>query len=88
MIGPHRLTSGLDALASSLLAATAVAISAAWLAVLLAGCAAVAGIGVTGDLLLSSLSLLIAFGVCACGTAVAAAASRFTAREPASRLRD
>ena len=82
MTGSHPLSSGIDALASSLLAATAVALSAAWLAVLLAGLSALLGLGGAPTLLVTALSLAMAFAACAGGTLVCLALSSLAERAP------
>ena len=82
MTGSHRLTSGLEALGSSLLAATAIALSAAWLSLLLAAAAALLGLGGTAPLLVTALSLVMAFAACAGGSFACLAASRLASRAP------
>ena len=81
MNGSHRLTSGLDALTTALLTATAVALSAAWITVLLAAFAALLGLGTT-TLLVTALSLAIAFGACAGGSVACVAVGSLANRSP------
>ena len=82
MNGSRRLTSGLDALASSLLAATAVALSSAWLALLLAAFASLLDLGGTATLLVAALSLAMAFGACAFGSFACLAVGSLAGRAP------